>query len=198
MHLRMDLSVDLAQKCDGNFSGPQDGPSHCKSLNFGVGSDCWNQLPTAQNLGICSVHGPVRAVRRDLYKLHAEWLGELDLAVDVYITDNASLDSDHYHRNVQPLPAAMQSKLIQVFGKLQNGHVPPGEMFPDRYTRKMEYCLRSASDCERFLTGDSWWGSKRGASAEGGAERQHTVRKILRQEHQKADWPGIFYGFLIH
>jgi hypothetical protein len=25
-HLRMDLSVDLAQKCDGNFSGPQDGP----------------------------------------------------------------------------------------------------------------------------------------------------------------------------
>jgi hypothetical protein len=69
-----------------------------------------------------------------------------------YITDDApiySIDSDHYHRNVQPLPATTESDLIQVMrsvkniysGNLQNAPVPSREMFPDLMTQKIEVSL---------------------------------------------------------
>ncbi|KAJ7904944.1 hypothetical protein B0H13DRAFT_1881534 [Mycena leptocephala] len=97
---------------------------------------------------------------RDLYKLHAERLAKLDFAVDVHNGMECAIVlilflivySDHYHRNVQPLPATTESDLIQVLrsvkniysGNLQNAPVPSREMFPDLMTQKIE--LRAALD----------------------------------------------------
>ncbi|KAJ7660759.1 hypothetical protein DFH06DRAFT_379552 [Mycena polygramma] len=161
---------------------------------------------------------------RDLYVVHAERVAQLDVIVDMKNVDGMEnsvailvflmVYSDHYHRNIEPLPQATKFKLIRVLQTVQRAYaleLPKGTFKDGVERRRAEGVLRNAGDAERFLVGQltsdkmlgavgqmmPWvtcGGYDTGCWAKGkqkgrlGCARCET-QTYCSKEHQKADWP---------